>query len=223
MFLFSGQCICAIAQSCMTTICTATRMFMIVYMDSLLGITCANHPSADRKQRWAHNSPRRYDWIHLLVLVHLNIYKIYLKLKSRFKIIHKFLNQPSIDPVEWSNGRVGYKVPRFKEEKAAAAFSASSGKLIETFFFWHLSSSFITSSDQVITGPASIHASRQRTLHAPGICLESLQPFLGRICFSQLLHHRAANDHTVGSPLCNLTAHELRGKSVKKFNHVLKR
>jgi hypothetical protein len=37
--------------------------------------------------------------------------------------------------VEWSNGRVGYKVPRFKEEKAAAAFSASSGKLIETFFF----------------------------------------------------------------------------------------
>jgi hypothetical protein len=53
----SGQCICATTRSCSTMIRAATRILGIVYIDGVLHLLCANHPSADKSQRWAHNSP----------------------------------------------------------------------------------------------------------------------------------------------------------------------
>jgi hypothetical protein len=46
----SGQRNYATARSCTTTICAATRTFRIIYINDLLALLCANHPSADKTQ-----------------------------------------------------------------------------------------------------------------------------------------------------------------------------
>jgi hypothetical protein len=57
----SGQRICATAQSCLTMIRSTTRTFGIIYINGLLHLLCANHPSTDKTQRWAHNFPSSYE------------------------------------------------------------------------------------------------------------------------------------------------------------------
>jgi hypothetical protein len=100
----SRQHIYATARSSMTTIRATTRMFGIVYIDGLLHLLCANHPSIDKPKGEPMIPMIAMSWIHLvLVLVHLNIYEICLRLKSVFRIIHKFLTQVP-PPVH-----VGYK------------------------------------------------------------------------------------------------------------------
>jgi hypothetical protein len=65
----------------------ATRTFEIVYISLLYG----NHPSASKFKGELMIPLVVMGWIHLaLVLVLLNIYKIYLGLKSGFRIIHNF-------------------------------------------------------------------------------------------------------------------------------------
>jgi hypothetical protein len=86
-----GQLICATAQSCTTMICAATRTLGIVYIDILLHLLCVNHPSIDKPKGEPMIPLVVVGWIPLvLVLVHLNIHEICLKLKTGFRIIHKF-------------------------------------------------------------------------------------------------------------------------------------
>jgi hypothetical protein len=55
---FFGQRICMSARSCMSMIYAATRTFgRIIYINGLLYLLCANHPSPNKTQKWAHDSP----------------------------------------------------------------------------------------------------------------------------------------------------------------------
>jgi hypothetical protein len=79
-----------------TMIHDAIMTFGIVYINGLHRLLCVNHPSADKPKGELIIHFVVVGWIHLmLVLVHLNIHKIYLKLKYGFRIIHNFSTIPN--------------------------------------------------------------------------------------------------------------------------------
>jgi hypothetical protein len=76
-------------------------------MDGLLHLLYANHLSTDKPKDEHMILLVIMGWIHLmLVLVFLNIHEICLKLKSRFRIIHKF---PTFHYLKKSTGYLKHK------------------------------------------------------------------------------------------------------------------
>jgi hypothetical protein len=67
------------------------RTFGIVYIDSLLHLLYANHPNTDKSKGGSMVPLVAMGYIRLVLLLFLlNVHEIYLKLKVRFRIIHKF-------------------------------------------------------------------------------------------------------------------------------------